>query len=401
MLTTEFSPRTRRGVRRALVSVATTATAAFLAFGLAAAPASADTGVDARYTGNIASGHQLKFEDGTVVGTTLFKLTFSDGSTIPAYCIDLETAIRTNADYVEDDWSNYPGEGEFASSQPGKVLWILQNSYPTVSAEELAEKAGIPDLTEKDALSATQAAIWHYSNGADLKQDGNPEAVWKLYKYLVDNATEIQQAPASLTITPNEASGESGGSIGEFTVSTTADSVPLTLDGPDGVKTVDLDGNPVSEVGNGDKFAVLVPEGTPDGEATVSASVTATVEIGRLFRGLEGTPKTQTLISAGKTSTEASAEVKVTWTAPKPSETPSPSPSVPEESPTPTPSPSDSPSPTPPAESPKPTPPANRPGLPVTGAALGGLIAAAVVAVGGGGAAMYLARKRRSGADDA
>lgn len=37
-------------------------------------------------------------------------------------------------------------------------------------------------------------------------------------------------------------------------------------------------------------------------------------------------------------------------------------------------------------------------GLPVTGAALGGLVAAAVAALGGGGGAMYLARKRRNNA---
>ncbi|RCV55787.1 hypothetical protein DEF23_13845, partial [Marinitenerispora sediminis] len=39
-------------------------------------------------------------------------------------------------------------------------------------------------------------------------------------------------------------------------------------------------------------------------------------------------------------------------------------------------------------------------GLPVTGAALGGLVAVAAVAIGGGGAAMYLARKRKSGQPD-
>uniref|UniRef100_UPI000D19E490 thioester domain-containing protein n=1 Tax=Thermobifida fusca TaxID=2021 RepID=UPI000D19E490 len=285
-------------MRRALVTVAGTATAAFLAFGMSAAPAFADHysgGADAQYTGNVASGHTLSFDRGSV-GTVLFQLTLSDGTKIPAYCIDFETPIRSKAKYEEGDWSEYPGEGEFANSQPGKVLWILQNSYPELSADQLSERTGIKDLTAKDALSATQAAIWHFSNGVNLKEKkGTPKKVWKLYNYLIENATEIQQAPASLTISPNEASGESGGLIGEFTVSTTASSVPLTLNGPEGVQTVDLEGNPVTEVGNEDKFSVLVPEGTADGEATVSASVSATVEIGRLFKGLQGDPPTQTL----------------------------------------------------------------------------------------------------------
>ncbi len=391
-------------MRRALVTAATATTAAFLAFGMSAAPALAEPtpysgGADAKYTGNAESGYSLKFDRGRV-GTTLFELTFTDGNKISAYCIDFETPIRGGAKYVEGDWSEYPGEGEFAGSQPGKVLWILQNGYPELSAEELAEKSGVAGLSSKDALSATQAAIWHFSNGVNLTED-NPKKVRDLYAYLVENATEIEQAPASLAISPNEASGESGGPIGEFTVSTTADSVPLTLNGPEGVQTVDLDGNPVSQVGDGDQFSVLVPEGTEDGEAAVSASVTATVEIGRLFQGLPGDPKTQTLITADESSTEASAEVKVTWTAPTaPPEEPTPTPTTPEE-PTPTPTTPEEPTPTP-EESPKPTPPADdKPGLPVTGAALGGLIAAAVVAVGGGGTAMFLARRRKSNADDA
>ncbi|GAA3746048.1 hypothetical protein HDA32_000369 [Spinactinospora alkalitolerans] len=40
-------------------------------------------------------------------------------------------------------------------------------------------------------------------------------------------------------------------------------------------------------------------------------------------------------------------------------------------------------------------------GLPVTGAALGGLVAAGAVALGGGGAAMYLSRRRKSAEDRA
>ncbi|ASU82954.1 hypothetical protein CDO52_09255 [Nocardiopsis gilva YIM 90087] len=40
-------------------------------------------------------------------------------------------------------------------------------------------------------------------------------------------------------------------------------------------------------------------------------------------------------------------------------------------------------------------------GLPVTGAALGGLVAAAVVAIAGGGVAMFYARKRKAAADGA
>ncbi|TDQ53627.1 thioester domain-containing protein [Actinorugispora endophytica] len=406
MLTnTSVSPKARRGARRALTTFAATTAAGLLALGIATAPVSADEiepyagGAQGTYTGNILDGVNLKFDNRGSVRASLFELTLEDKTTLPAYCIDFETSIVSQADYQEGEWEEYPGEGEFADSQPGKVLWILQNSYPTLDAAALGEAAGVEGLNDKQAMSATQAAIWHFSNGVNLSEDNNGK-IRAVYSYLLENATEITQAPASLTITPNEASGVAGTPIGDFTVSTTASSVPLTLDGPEsGVEIRDIEGNVITEIGDGQRFTVTVEDDVPAGEATVTGSVEATVQIGRLFQGVDPEKPTQTLITAGEGETEASASAKVTWTAPE--ESPSPTPSTPEESPSPTPStPEESPTPTPstPEESPTPTPttPDDKPGLPVTGAALGGLIAAAVVAVGGGGAAMYLSRKRKS-----
>ncbi|GAA3750643.1 TQXA domain-containing protein [Spinactinospora alkalitolerans] len=417
MIKTSPSPK---GRLRALSTIGATSTAALLAFGMTAAPAMADDetydgGAEGSYTGNVEDGYQLGFRGGGFIGTSLFELTLKDGSTLPAYCIDFETDIVPEADYAEGDWSEYPGEGEFADSEPGKVLWILQNAYPTLSADELGAAARVEDLDAHEALSATQAAIWHYSNGVrfngQVKEydeekekyvNADPQTMRDIdeaYKHLVKKATEVESNPASLTISPQEASGEAGENIGEFAVETSVDSVPLALDGPDGVKLVDAEGNEISEVGNGGTFSVQVPGDAAAGEATVSGSVTATVQLGRLFKGVHPEKPTQTLITAGEGETEASAQARATWTEGVPEESPSPSPSP---SDTPSPSPSDTPAPTP-SETPddKPTPPADKPedegGLPVTGAALGGLVAAAVVAIGGGGAAMYLSRKRKSG----
>ncbi|GAB3208058.1 thioester domain-containing protein [Marinactinospora thermotolerans] len=405
------SPRWRN---RAITTVAGSA-AALLAFGLAAPGASADEvysgGAQGKYTGNVEKGFTLDFGSDGKVGTTLFELTLTDGAKLPAYCIDFVTPIRSGASYSEGAWSEYPGEGDFANSQPGKVLWILQNSYPRVSAEELAQASGVEDLDAKEAMSATQAAIWHHSNGVELKGGGGREHrddILDFYDYLLENAQEVESHPASLTITPNEASGKAGETIGEFTVETTAESVPLTLNGPDGVSIVDAEGKEIETAANGGTFAVKVDEGVAPGEATVSSSISTEVQIGRLFKGVDPNKPTQTLITAGDGTTEASAQAKVTWTEGTPAETPSPSPSEsPSEEPSTPPStpPASPPASTPPAETPpadKPTPPADeKPGnsLPVTGAALGGLVAAAVVAIGGGGAAMYLSRKRKAGRD--
>ncbi|MFC7327796.1 thioester domain-containing protein [Marinactinospora rubrisoli] len=402
----ETLPHSPRRGRRVVTGLAAAATATFLAFGASAGPAFADTplngGAKGSYVGNGQGGEQVTTSEGRF-RTNLFRLRLEDGTELLTYCIDVKTGIRNGANYVEDAWETYPGQGQFA--EPARVHWILQNSYPTLDEAALGEAAGIQGLTAEQAVAGTQAAIWHFSNEIDLQGNNNPN-VQALYDYLVENAQELPQTAepdASLSITPESAEGRAGETIGEFTVSTSAESLPLSLEGPEGVQLVDLEtGEPVEAVGNGDSFGVQVPADAAPGEASVSGSVTAEVHTGRLFRGAPGEDATQTLITAEGDEAEINAGVRVSWTegvpeespSPSPSETPSPSPSAPE-SPAPSPTPS-----TPDEQTPPTTPPSPGGGLPVTGAALGGLIAVAAVAIGGGGAAMYLARKRKSGQPD-
>ncbi|MEV2276359.1 thioester domain-containing protein [Nocardiopsis sp. NPDC049922] len=380
--------------------------AGLLAFGLAA-PAAADPAepyegsVRGRYVGNAESGERIEV-NGQRTEVSLFNLELENGNTLTTYCIDFETAIRGNAWYREDAWSNYPGKGDFA--EPGKVHWVLQNGYPAVDTATLAEAAGATGrTTDAQALSATQAAIWHFSNdGAELTAaHPNVEAI---YDYLVEHADElpqIEEPDATLSITPGEASGEAGGTVGEFLVETSFEGdIDVDLEAPDGVVLVDLEsGEVVDEVGNGDTVGFSVPEDAADGSASFSLSTTATVQTGRLFKGEDENNPTQTLITAQEGEVEVSASATASWTAaPEPSPSPSPSP---EPSPSPSPEPSPTPSPSP-SETPTPPPADDRdePSLPVTGSALAGLVAAGVAALGAGAGAIYLSRKRKSSANE-
>ncbi|GAB3489604.1 thioester domain-containing protein [Nocardiopsis coralliicola] len=386
----------RRGRRAAAFAAATTAAA--LAFGFSGAPALA-SGAKGVYDGTSTAGQKVSV-NGSTIGTSVFDLTLEDGTVLKTYCIDYETNIRKGAAYQEDAWANYPGKG--STEDAGKVHWILQNSFPKVDVATLAEATKIEGLTQEQAIAGTQAAIWHFSNGVELDKgkDGNVDA---LYDSLVENAQdqEVEEPQASLTITPGSAEGTAGETIGEFTVATSADSVPLTLDAPEGVQLVDLEsGEPVEEVANGDTFGFQVAEDAEAGQASVSGTVSATVEVGRLFKGAEGEEATQTLITAAGKSTEVTAGASVSWAASEGGETPPP----PEETETP-----EEPSPSPsapeetdkPDDKPAPEKDEDQGGLPVTGSALTALIGAAVAAVAGGGAAMYLSRKRRSAVDEA
>ncbi|MCY9787759.1 thioester domain-containing protein [Nocardiopsis sp. EMB25] len=381
--------------------------AGLLAFGLAA-PAAAEPepyegSVRGQYVGNAESGETIWMNDDRT-RVSLFNLKLENGNTLTTYCIDLETGIRGDAWYREDAWANYPGKGDFA--EPAKVHWVLQNGYPAVSTDELAEAAGAPGrVSDKQALSATQAAIWHFSNGADLTR-AEP-ATTAIYEYLIGNAVDLNQGEepdATLSITPGEASGQAGETVGEFLVETSFEGeIPVELgsDVPEGVDLVDLEsGEEVNAVENGDTVGFSVPEDAEDGSASFSLSASATVQTGRLFKGEE--VETQTLITAEEGEVEVSASASVDWTAaPEPSPEPSPSPSEsPEPSPEPTPAPTPTPEPTP-EPTPTPTPDDNNtPSLPVTGGALAGLVAAGVAALGAGAGAIYLSRKRKANSTD-
>ncbi|WP_344106493.1 thioester domain-containing protein [Nocardiopsis rhodophaea] len=400
----------RRG--RALTTVAATATAALLAFGAAASPALADdAAARGTYVGNAVNGPAvvMKEKDGDrkTIYANLFNLKLEGGQTLQTYCIDYETSIVDDAEYVEGDWANYPGKGDFAADS-AKVHWILQNSYPTVGDPAvLASKSGATGLSAGQAVAGTQAAIWHFSNGVELdrKSFENDKNVIKLYEYLVEKAAPIEEPEPSLTITPESAEGKAGETVGEFKVETSGDSVPLDLSAPEGVELVDLEtGKPVEKVASGGSFGVKVPKDAEPGEATVSASTSAEVKVGRLFKGVEGQKDTQTLITAKTSKHIVTSEVTVKWAeAEKPKPTPTPT-DKPSETPSPAPTPDDKESPTPAPddkETPAPKPDDSKPSLPVTGAALTGLVAAGVAAVGAGGGAIYLSRKRRSATDSA
>lgn len=370
--------------------------AALLAFGLAAPGAAGTT--RAQYVDNFESGPTVQMSGGSI-GTTIFNLDVEDSdSVLKMYCIDFETSIRGGAWYLEDDWANYPGKGDFA--EPGKVHWILQNSYPNVGAEELGAEVGIEGLDSRDALGATQAAIWHFSNDEVLEERGNNEDLKEVYAYLVSNAEDLSQEEPepSLRITPSEASGNAGEVVGEFLVETNAPDIEVDLNAPEGVELVDVEsGESVDTVGDGDTVGFSVPEDAEAGEASFSLTGSATARTGRLFKGESDEP-TQTLVTAEDSPVTVSADASVSWAEvdePEPEEPEEPE--VPEEPEQPEePEESDEPE----EGDEKPTPEDDDESLPVTGGALAGLVAAGVAALGAGGGALYMTRKRKASALD-
>ncbi|MGW1988532.1 thioester domain-containing protein [Embleya sp. NPDC001921] len=320
--------RTQRGISRVASAFAATGLAAVAVVGLApSAHADADS-TKLRFRGHVDDTEGSVRLKGHPFGvqTELMILSQERRGTpeVLVYCIDLDTTVRDDAEYREGTW----GESWLNdTAKVAKINWVLNNSYPKTSdLNALAKTAGLPlherkgkkfyDLDAAEAVAATQAAIWHYSNGVDASS-GNGEDVNALYAYLTGpaNKGESTEPGASLELSPTTKSGNDGDTpgVGPITVKTSGtDPVAVKLDGtvPDGASLVGKDGKPINSAANGTELYVKAPK-TP-GEAKISATTKAGINIGRVFLG-KNRKHTQTLITAGSQPFSASASAQVKW----------------------------------------------------------------------------------------
>ncbi|MFH8620580.1 LAETG motif-containing sortase-dependent surface protein [Streptomyces vietnamensis] len=236
----------------------------------------------------------------------LFKMEVDGGGSLFTYCIDLRTGAKRDFDYKEVGW----GESSLHNnSNAGKILWILENSYPKLSAETLGGKVGA-DLSKGEAAAGTQAAIWTLSD--DVVATPKDEDAEKLKEYLLEKAVELDEPTASLSLSPATVSGKPGEKLGPITVTTNATAKLAAAPGaPAGVQVVDKTGKPVTDAKNGDQVYFDVPAGTADGTAELTAEATTKVSLGRAFVSVDG--PSQTLILAGSSDSTVTAKASATW----------------------------------------------------------------------------------------
>jgi TQXA domain-containing protein/LPXTG-motif cell wall-anchored protein len=256
------------------------------------------------------------------------------------YCIGLTRDLNGQTMH-EVDWDKYPNESVDFSKNKTKINWVLHNSYPTTSLADLGKAAGIQNLAQDVAIGATQAAVWHYSDGVDLigAKNTDPSHPYsqkvvqdtdKLYHFLTDNNPGLDQPKPTLNINSKDAK-QNGDLVGPFVVASTATG-ELKLDTsklPKGVTLSDAKGNAITSVKDGDSVFLKVADGTPSGSATFGISTEATLELGRIFIGVDDTPKKcsgdltqeqkkhecpQELIVAQASKVTVSAQATGSWT---------------------------------------------------------------------------------------
>ena len=376
----------------------------------AAIPASADPvsgSVDGYTNGYHVNVGNKKLSD---ISASLIGFKLDDGTRLQMYCVEIRTNIDEKHKMVEQAWDKYPNPDSPFHANRAKINWVLHNGFPVVGTDSLTQtlttqgvqlKNGIDD---KEAISATQAAVWHFSDNTKLDRENPLPAgpmdakadVLALYDYLTGpaNAGIGDQPTPALAVAPVELEGKAGERIGPFTVNTTGDIEKLTTKLPEGVTVTDLDGVEFTadKIKNGAQLFLNVPEGTEAGDGTFELTASASVDTGRLFVGEQygKKKKTQSLIVATAEKSEIVASAGGKWTvATPPSSTTEQPPSSTVETTTPPETTTSS------SEAPAPQPKNTAGELAETGASIFAPIVIGVVLVGAGIGAIFFQRHRK------
>jgi TQXA domain-containing protein len=356
----------------------------------------------------------LENDKGKALTTSLIGLQIDNTETkVQSYCVELPTPLQGGKGLKEVAWDKHPNPKTKFKENADKILWILEHTYPVIKAEEVGKVVG-RNVSEKEAIAATQAAIWHFSDEAKLNkakptkssdQETNEDVV-AVYDYLTGakNEGSKEQPTPTLVLDPKEKAGVAGELVGPFTVTTTAGEVVLKADLPEGVTLTDKDGNKladpaaglaVKDAGNkSQEFFVKVPAGAADGQAKFSLEVNAELTQGRLFVSSNDKEQTQSLVVASPAKVSLKAEGAAKWTGTPVPNTP-PSSSVVE-------TPSSTPTTPAPTTTTEPVPAGGSSGetggLASTGASIFLPLTIGIVLVGGGAGALLLMRRRKTGA---
>ncbi|MFC5290732.1 thioester domain-containing protein [Actinokineospora guangxiensis] len=302
--------------------------------GTAALPAAAEA-ARGRLTGAKDEGVGVRMvgSDKTYQAS-LLHLKLDSGALLKVYCVEIKVGATEKRDMVENPWDEYPNAESPFHQNRGKINWVLHNGFPFKSLADLnALELGYAadGLEQHEAISATQAAIWHFSDGVNLNQDNASDRedanqdIKALYNHLVKNAQDLAEQPKPvLEINPAEVTGESGGLLGPFTVKTNGKITEVVAELPEGVELVDENKKALSaeEIADGTKLFLNVAAGTEPATVEFALRTVAKVDIGRLFvvdgyhdNGKHQGPA-QSLIVAESNETKAEAGAKGTWTTP-------------------------------------------------------------------------------------
>lgn len=104
-----------------------------------------------------------------------------EGKKLEVYCADMNTPVVSGCGY---NCKPIDKCNKFDRNICKHLEKILKNAYPYISIEEMQQRSGIKYIKKKEAITAVQYAIWHYTNNTDT--ESKYSVVNELYKWLIN-----------------------------------------------------------------------------------------------------------------------------------------------------------------------------------------------------------------------
>ena len=282
-----------------------------------------------------------------------------DGESILAYCIEYWIrAADPNHESAVTAWDEFTGDNNFKTDPQVRhhVAWILRHSYPTLTIDQVAQQVDTVALSETEVITATQAAIWHFTDdfvpdgelsvadapdGAARKSQHSADNVQAVFDYLTGSSntglTE-QEVQASVTLEnaseltarlPEAVAAVIGGDddhiFGPIMLNSSTHEVDLEMrpDGAtmqtDGITVLDSNGDIIDldQAVSAEEVWVHVPAELETGTVQLAAESVEYGYTGRLIiPEPDGQRRFQTIVVVDQTSDSASTEIDLTWEKP-------------------------------------------------------------------------------------
>ena len=325
---------------------------------LGTAPAHASHTSELDHEVSAVMGPEQEYQRGLAVNgvaPTLRSVTV-DEETILAYCIEYWVrAAAPGHQAAVTTWDGFTGDNRFKTNPQVRqaVAWILHNSYPALSIDELAARTAATNLTAAEAIAATQAAIWFYTD--DFVSDGvltveaapddaasltatSAANVHQIFAYLTgDQNTGLTEHEVQASVTLHDASGSEVSApgpvleaktddgdhlLGPVTVKSSSDHVSLRLDttnlavSPEELTLLDAQGQAIDTTKpiGVQELWVLVPADTASGGVQLSAESTEYGYTGRLIIPEPAADRRfQTIVVVDQISNIATTELALHW----------------------------------------------------------------------------------------
>lgn len=163
------------------------------------------------------------------VPTAIIQLTDSiSGVNTLTYCFDVETVIQEGDHYIQ---ILLQGAADISEVDANRIRSIVLNAFPYISVATVAARSGIATLTQQEAITAAQLAIWKLTNNfSPTITQPNVLALYNWYLALAPTAVIINPAHINLTGQTVFSTGACGVAFSFRTNGVNADgtAIPLT-----------------------------------------------------------------------------------------------------------------------------------------------------------------------------